>query len=79
MPHILLYCIRLTAISDMGLFLKLSASVIDIHQNVNLGVFDQVCFVYIHCQMSMVYLVIGRPVVQLQGTKPTENDLHNEH
>lgn len=60
-------------------FLMLSASAIGICQNVNLGVFDQVVFVYITCQMSKIYLVIGRPVVELQGTKPTENDLHNEH
>lgn len=60
-------------------FLMRSASVINIRHNVNRGRFDQVDFVYINCQMSMVYLVIGRPVVKLQGTKPTENDLHNEH
>lgn len=57
----------------------LSAFVINIRHNVNRGKFDQVDFVYINCQMSMVYLVIEWPVVKLQGIKPTENDLHNEH
>lgn len=55
------------------------SSDIGTRQIVNLGVFDQVVVVYMNWQMSKVYLVIVRPVVQLQGIKPTENDLHNEH
>lgn len=55
------------------------SSEIGTRQNVNLGVFDQVVIVYMNWQVSKVYLVIVWPVVQLQGIKPTENDLHNEH
>lgn len=55
------------------------SSEIGTRQNVNLGVFDQVVVVYMNWQVSKVYLVIVWPVVQLQGIKPTENDLHNEH
>lgn len=82
MPHILLYRVRLTALGQTQAtrgFLMLSASAIDICQNVNHGVFDQVFFICINCQISKVYLVIGQSVVQLQGTNPTENNLHNEH
>lgn len=55
------------------------SSEIGTRQNVNLGVFDQVVVVYMNWQVSKVYLVIVWPVVQLQGIKPTENYLHNEH
>ena len=82
MPHINLFFVRVSALGQLNVTrgpLILSASMIDIRRCFSLGVFDQVDLVYINCLMSMVYLVIGQTVAQLQGTKPTENNLHNEH